>query len=146
MKSIIDFAQKIKGSLEGMLTRDVLVLVMILTTSFSSFALGRISSLEEKTPPIYFATSTTYTGRLTDPQAAFVALLKDVQTSQQPTETVTTSTEAVNKTIVASKNGKKYYYLWCTGASRISPKNAVFFETASVAESRGYTLASGCKP
>lgn len=47
-------------------------------------------------------------------------------------------------TIVASRNGKKYYYLWCPGAERISAKNRKYFRVATDAEKAGYTIAKSC--
>jgi hypothetical protein len=47
--------------------------------------------------------------------------------------------------IVASKNGTKYYYSWCGGASRISEKNKITFSSIEEARSLGYTPASNCK-
>ncbi len=47
--------------------------------------------------------------------------------------------------VVASKNGTKYYYSWCSGISRISPANLVKFTSATAAETKGYTRSSTCK-
>jgi hypothetical protein len=47
--------------------------------------------------------------------------------------------------IVASKNGKKYYYLHCSGVKRIKDENRVYFLTTVSAESAGYTIAANCK-
>lgn len=46
--------------------------------------------------------------------------------------------------IVASKNGKRYYYPGCSGISRISPANIVHFASALEAERFGLTLAANC--
>jgi hypothetical protein len=48
--------------------------------------------------------------------------------------------------VVVSKSGKKYHFLHCAGAKQIKEENKIFFATASVAESAGYTLAANCKP
>jgi len=47
--------------------------------------------------------------------------------------------------IIASKNGKRYYYKNCGGVNRIKTENRIYFETEQQAESKGLTLASGCK-
>jgi len=47
--------------------------------------------------------------------------------------------------IVASKNGKRYYYPNCGGINRIKLENRIYFETKEQAEAKGLTLASGCK-
>lgn len=47
---------------------------------------------------------------------------------------------------VASKNGKKYYFLHCSGTKSIKEENKVYFDNQTHAEKAGYTIASGCKP
>lgn len=47
--------------------------------------------------------------------------------------------------VVTSKNGTKYYFAECAGASRISKENQVWFATDRIAISAGYTLAANCK-
>lgn len=49
------------------------------------------------------------------------------------------------KMYVASKNGKLYYTLNCSGASRISEKNRIWFASSSDAERAGYEFSSSCK-
>jgi hypothetical protein len=46
---------------------------------------------------------------------------------------------------VASKNGTKYHFPWCSGAQRIKSENMIYFETAEEARRAGYTPASNCK-
>jgi len=45
---------------------------------------------------------------------------------------------------VASKNGKKYYPLSCSGANRIKDENKIYFNTQALAESAGYSKAANC--
>jgi hypothetical protein len=47
--------------------------------------------------------------------------------------------------VVASKSGKRYYFPWCGGVTRISEKNKIYFASALEAQKSGLTLASGCK-
>jgi len=49
------------------------------------------------------------------------------------------------KRYVASKNGKMYYSIGCSGASRIKAENQVWFSTSIDAEKSGFTVASACK-
>ncbi len=49
------------------------------------------------------------------------------------------------KNIVASKSGKRYYYLNCSGVSRIKEENKVYFASEQEAEAAGLTLAANCK-
>ena len=48
--------------------------------------------------------------------------------------------------VLASKQGKKYYYPWCGGVSKIKDKNLVSFKTYKEAEGSGLTLARNCNP
>ena len=48
-------------------------------------------------------------------------------------------------TVVASKNGTKYYWPWCSGANRIKASNQVSFISIAAARAAGYTPASNCK-
>jgi hypothetical protein len=59
------------------------------------------------------------------------------------TSSESASTPANAGAIIASSQGKKYYYSGC--ANNISDKNKITFTTSAQAESAGYTLASGCK-
>ena len=47
-------------------------------------------------------------------------------------------------TLVASKNGTKYYLPGCSGAERISEANKVWFVSAAAAKSAGYEPAANC--
>ncbi|TSC80893.1 MAG: hypothetical protein G01um101429_18 [Parcubacteria group bacterium Gr01-1014_29] len=46
--------------------------------------------------------------------------------------------------VAASRNGKRYYYPWCGGLSRIKEANRIWFDSEKAAQSAGYTIASGC--
>ncbi len=45
----------------------------------------------------------------------------------------------------ASINGKTYTFSWCNGASVISPKNIIYFNTEKEAQNSGRTLSKLCK-
>jgi hypothetical protein len=57
----------------------------------------------------------------------------------------TIQTNTKGKKYVASKNGKLYYSLGCTGATRIKEGNQIWFKSKEDAEKSGYTLSSNCK-
>ncbi len=48
------------------------------------------------------------------------------------------------KRYVASKNGKIYYSIGCSGISRIKLENQIWFSTKEDAEKSGYTLSTTC--
>lgn len=54
-------------------------------------------------------------------------------------------TQSIEKRYVASKNGKMYYNIGCSGAKRIKIENEVWFSTSEDAEKSGYTMSSTCK-
>ena len=47
--------------------------------------------------------------------------------------------------LVASKNGTRYYYPWCSGVSRLKEANKIWFRSIKEAEQAGYIIASGCE-
>lgn len=51
--------------------------------------------------------------------------------------------ETVN--FVASRNGKNYYYPWCSGVARLKEANKIWFSSAQAAQAAGYTLAKSCQ-
>jgi hypothetical protein len=50
-----------------------------------------------------------------------------------------------DKMIVASKGGKKYYYVWCSGTGNIKEANKRYFADEAAAEKAGYSKAASCK-
>lgn len=46
--------------------------------------------------------------------------------------------------LVASKNGKKYYFPSCFGAKRISESNKIWFNSFEEAKKAGYSPATNC--
>lgn len=85
-----------------------------------AFGLGRWSRIEESQTPVL----------IENPNPV----------GETPVKTSITTT----KNFVASKNGKRYYYPRCAGASRIKEENKVWFDTANEAKQAGYTPAANC--
>lgn len=46
--------------------------------------------------------------------------------------------------VFGSKTGKKYYFPWCSGLSRIKAENRVEFENTASAIKAGYSPAKNC--
>ena len=119
MAILKDFNEKIKSY------KEELLLVLIITFSLSlGFSLGRLSEIQSRKVPIAIETNS-------------IDEVSNVKTSE------TYENNSTNE-LVASKNGKKYYFSWCEGAKRISEKNLVSFNTKEEAESLGYEKASNC--
>ena len=133
--SIKDFAQKIKLFLanakdkiysqeKGLKIKDdIYIVLLIVFVGISSYGLGKISAYEKNKEPI--------------------SILK-TQEYIYSTLNSTSSSETNSGEVMASKNGTKYYYPWCSGASRISDQNKVWFNTIDDAKSAGLTPASNC--
>jgi hypothetical protein len=92
----------------------------------SSFFLGRISKIFEERPVFSI---TEMESSNTSINADDLEKYKNISTS----------------TIVASKKGKKYYFVWCKYASTLKESNKVYFDTEEEAKASGRQLASGCK-
>ena len=97
-----------------------LLLVLIALTSFG---LGRYSTIVDVK---------------NTPQAPKMTLI------QPKTRQMVTGTTTSEKTIVASKSGTKYHYIWCPGAKQIKEENKLFFTSETEAEAMGYSLAGNC--
>lgn len=109
--------------------KDVFIVIALFLITIASFAFG---IMYEREKMVTMPTITTIPMTLTaiTPQTASVA---------------TRSTATLDGKIVVSKNGSKYYFAWCSGATRIALKNRIFFANEAEAMSRGYTKAKGCE-
>ena len=69
------------------------------------------------------------------------------QESTQQVNRVTAPRTPLDVRVVVSKNSssKKYHYSWCGSGNRIKEENRVWYESAALAETAGYTLAGNCK-
>lgn len=115
MKILKHFEEKIKAHKE-----ELFIIVIIIFSGLFGFGMGRLSRIEERKMPIII-------------KEEVVAL-----------ENGSNISEDTSVYFVASKNGKKYYFPWCSGVDRISQKNIVRFETREDAEGLGYEKATNC--
>ena len=129
--SIPNLIHKIKSK-TGIDKMTLLYLFVIIGVGIGSFGLGKLS-----------------VGNLTEEQAGVVMADRDVKGSEITTNTdrelPVAGLDTKEKRYVASKNGKMYYSLGCSGSKRIKSENEVWFSTQSDAEKSGYTLSSTCK-
>jgi hypothetical protein len=142
-RTIQDLIEKIKGVTRRLqfrpralptLPNEAFIGIIIILVAFGSFGLGRLSRIEGARTPIRIenapkVTTETFTQKTTVADAGGSVPLVKNNSSQ----------------LVGSKNGKKYYYTWCSGVSRIAEGNRIYFETKADAEARGYTPSSTCK-
>lgn len=102
---------------------DIIIAIVIVLVALISFGLGRLSKIKEGRAP------------LTIENAQNNAI------AQTPSLSDTTTKGAV----VASKNGTKYHYPWCSGAQSIKEENKIWFNSTEEARKAGYQPASNCK-
>ncbi|MEI8337840.1 MAG: hypothetical protein WCF92_01685 [bacterium] len=127
MREIIkEMKQKIKLWAESLRDKreQILLSLVIVFVALSSFALGRYS-LENHIEAQSSSTSSQ---------------IGNYQAKSPPENTASSA----NGSFVASKSGTKYYLLSCSGVSKISDRNKVYFKTESEAQSAGYSRASNC--
>jgi len=62
-----------------------------------------------------------------------------------PVTVIPASASASSGEVVASKSGSKYHFPWCPGASQISDRNRVLFESTEAARVAGYEPVKNCK-
>lgn len=91
-----------------------------------SFFLGRVSKFLESKPSFTFGS-------------------KQEEDSSYEQEKNSLFGKVSKGEIVASKNGKKYYFVWCSGASNIKESNKRYFNSEVLAQKAGYILANNCK-
>ncbi|MFA6514837.1 MAG: hypothetical protein WCT42_01060 [Candidatus Paceibacterota bacterium] len=131
--SIPNIFDKIKGKI-GVDKITILYLFIIVGVGVGSFGLGRFSannSLNDSEPISIIDNSSIDTSLDKNIDNNKISNLQ----SDQPQE----------RRYVASKNGKMYYSLGCSGAKRIKKENEVWFSTSLDAEKSGYTRSSTCK-
>ncbi len=144
--SIKDFLLKIKGNLENSsflfqhktkiaFRADFFISIIIILVAFSSFGLGRLSSLEGKKSSITIERNSSFPS-VSDEKGSIKNLSDDK---------MNTVKENSPKSFVASKSGTKYYLSWCGGVSRIKEENKVWFASEAEAKKAGFSPASNCK-
>lgn len=130
--SIHDILAKIKGR-AGIDHITLINIIVIVLVGICSFGLGRLSlgntQIDE---PI------TITGSL-DKNSNQKIKTPDIDNNIKSINTLSKGQ------YVASKNGKLYYSIGCSGVNRIKEENKIWFETKDEAEKYGLTMSSTCK-
>lgn len=124
------------------LVEDLLIVTVILLVGVGGFGLGRLSVSNGNKSPIRIINSTS-TDLVSEMSSGSGGDSSDIPSSVKAPNV---STNHSNTSVVASKNGTKYHYPWCSGAQKISEQNRITFDSKDAAEKAGYTLASNCNP
>jgi len=107
-------------------SKEFLDITIIILIAFGSFGLGKLSEISKNSP-------------------------RSIITKEEVPKKVNLSTANVVSSLpssgmlVASKNGTKYHFPWCAGASQIAEKNKIWFNSTEEARKAGYTPANNCK-
>ncbi|NVN97128.1 hypothetical protein HXX01_02755 [Candidatus Nomurabacteria bacterium] len=125
---------KIKGQI-GIDRNTLFIIVILVLIGLSSFGLGRLSKEESLNNP---------NTKLDNGNGYIVKeeIGKSILIESDNKKVVNNSRE---KMYVASKNGKLYYGVNCSGANRIKTENKLWFSTEQEAIDAGYNKASLCK-
>lgn len=128
--NLTDFKEKCKSD-------RVFIALVIILVGIGSFGLGRLSRIEAGRSGI----------SIEAPAAVANALNSQNETSKgnlgAGNDDFSQTTEIIGQ-VVASKNGTKYHFPWCSGAKSISAANKIYFNSVEEARRAGYTPAANC--
>ncbi len=120
------------------ISKDIFIIMVILFVSLGGFALGRLSSLEEKRHD-----ELRIIGQKTLDKG--VLSVTDEAVGVGNSEIITPESSAIKGVFVGAKSGKVYYFPWCAGVKRIHDENKVWFSSKEDAEAKGYRPSVNCK-
>lgn len=128
---------------------DIVLVVGIILIALISFGLGRLSAPQNNKEPVIIESQET--GNLELGTGAIINNLE--QGSGDSQKAIDSSNLGNNSSVqaatgskglfVASKNGTKYHWPWCSFAKKIKPENQVWFQSEAEAKKAGYS-ACGC--
>lgn len=131
---IIEEEENFESKLTKFLRSSYFTATCVVLVGASSFMLGRISRLSGIREPV----------RVFEKNVETIGEVKGVSIESQVKEIVV-EPKATSGEVVGSKNGTKYHYPWCAGASQIAEKNKILFNSIEEARAKGYTPALNCK-
>ncbi len=138
-----------KGELINFLNGRYFIPFIIIFIAIISFSLGRLSVLQERRPPVRILNNSSlnhpYFKKETQNTPSIHSIQQTAVVGASPSINSTNSLQTNSGQVVASKNGAKYHYPWCSGAKRISPKNLITFNSIKEARASGYLPAANCK-
>ena len=113
----------IKRVVEMLGERDIFIIFLFVLSVIISFNLGRYAENEDK-KRIEVTRSTLPIKTLED--------FKKTDTSN--ISTTSSEKQTPERTIWGSRNGTKFYYAWCSGASRVKEENRIYYSSKEEAE------------
>ena len=115
------------------LFRKLFLSITIILVALLSFSIGRLTVVVGDRVPVRIEY---------DPQLT----TNDQQQTTNLNQTASVINAVGDTSVVVSKNGVRYHYLYCAGAKQIKEENKIVFLTPAAAEAAGYTLAANCSP
>lgn len=123
--------------------KDLLIVLLVLTTSSLAFGLGMLTERERAGEGgTGFWIETLPTSTTTLPAAAAAGSVAGASTAQE--KAPTDSAGSANLPYVASRNGETYYLASCKSSQRIKEENRVWFATEADAKASGRRPAANC--
>ena len=134
---------------------DIVLVIGVILIAFISFGLGRLSAPQNKKEPVTIEQNQE--SKINNNATILDNLEQgsgDGQNTINSTDMNNPSTSSGNNNsvqavagakgvFVASKNGTKYHWPWCSYAKNIKPENQVWFKSEAEAQKAGYA-ACGC--
>lgn len=111
---------------------DIVLVIGILLVSIMSFGLGRLSAGRAEHTPIRIEEKTGLASYQPQPQ------------SPTSSPAAPSPSHSLQAQVVASKNGTRYYFPWCSGVKLIKESNKIRFTSEAEAKQAGYELAANC--
>ena len=128
--NIAELYRKSKEKIDDLTRSDIYTIALIILIGFAGFGLGRLSVIEDNREEV----------RIEFPEHLSASVL-----NADKTPAGASAPASVQGLLVASKNGSKYHFPWCSGGKRISEKNKIWFDSVDEAKKSGYTPAANCK-
>lgn len=122
------------------LFRRLFLSIVIILITLLSYGIGRLSVAGERRGPIQIEYDPSISDEISSPQNSYNKSLNQLGQTASVIQTIS------DQEVVASKNGTKYHYLYCSSAKQIKEENKIIFASAEQAKTAGYTLAANCSP
>lgn len=116
---------------------DIVLVIGIILIALISFGLGWLSAPKNAENNSVIIEDKG-AGAILDNAGQGSDSVKNTEKQKTANEQTTTANEQQG-IIVASKNGTKYHWPWCSWAKKIKPENQVWFKSEAEAKQAGYT-------
>ena len=118
----------------------IFIILIVICVGIGAFGLGRLSKIEALKQGISIEAPAAVVNALNGQNQALNANLEPINEVNSDVTEGDSSGQ-----VVASKNGTKYHFPWCSGGKTISEPNKIYFNSIEEARAAGYTPAANCK-